>query len=294
MAYRKILTAVAASGLVAACAAWDVEPSMNALRGAHGNGNAHQAALTDEYRQIAAFEYDEMQDWPDADRWATKGLMSANGVTPSPPPLAEWDLPEQHVIELAAARVQLVAALDKGAATLAPKPVAKAQAKFDCWVEQQEENWQTAHIAACRDQFLDAMQEVDAAMTPTPATKAAEPVPEPDPISLYELFFPFDSAAIGTEDQAAIQNALKVYRNEARFEGKDELLISGHADKSGDPEYNLMLSRERAEAVRNQLIANGVAANDITILAFGEADPAVSTADGVKNAWNRRLEILVR
>jgi OOP family OmpA-OmpF porin len=294
MAYRKILTAVAASGLVAACGTWDVEPNMNALRGASSNGTAHQAALTEEYRQIASFEYDEMEDWPDADRWATKGLMSANGVTPAPTPLAEWDIPEEHVTELAAARVQLIAALDKGAATIAPQPVAEAQAKFDCWVEQQEENWQTAHIAACREQFLNAMQKVDVAMTPKPAPAPAEPAPEIDPVSLYELFFPFDSAAIGSEDQTAIQNALEVYRNDQALADKDEVLISGHADKSGDPEYNLALSKERAEAVRNQLIAYGVKPDAITILAFGETDPAVSTADGVKNAWNRRVEILVR
>ncbi len=293
MINRKLLTAVAASGLVAACGSWDVEPNMNALRTAHPAGvTAHQSALTDEYRDIAAFEYDRMQDWPDANRWAVKGLMSSNGVTPVPTHLADWSLPEEHVRELAAARVQLVAALDNGAATIAPAPVAKAQAKFDCWVEQQEENWQTAHIAACREQFMSSMRDVDLAMAPK--AMPTEPKAGAEPVSLYEIFFPFDSAAVGPEDQAAIQNALKVYRNDARFAGKNELLISGYADKSGDPAYNMTLSRERAEAVKSQMIANGIAPNAINILAFGETQSSVDTADGVKNSWNRRVVILVR
>jgi OOP family OmpA-OmpF porin len=293
MIYRKIITVVAASTLAAACSTWDVEPNMNALRGAESNGNAHQAALTDEYRQIAAFEYDRMQDWPDADRWAEKGLQTAAGNTVEPTHIEEWDLPEEHVTELAMARTQLVDVLNKGAATKAPAEVAKAQAKFDCWVEQQEENWQTAHIAACREQFMNAMQEVELAMAPPAPQPAPQPVPA-EPTSLFELYFPFDSAQIGSEDQSAIQNAITVYREDSKFKGKDEVLISGHADRVGDQEYNLKLSKERAEAVRQQLLRNGIAADDITVLAFGESDPAVETGDDVKNAWNRRVEILVR
>ena len=37
----------------------------------------------------------------------------------------------------------------------------------------------------------------------------------------------------------------------------------------------------------------GIPEKDITVLAFGEVDPAIKTDDEVKNAWNRRVEILV-
>ena len=41
---------------------------------------------------------------------------------------------------------------------------ARAQAQFDCWVEQAEEGHQTDHIAVCRTGFLNAMLDVDAAL----------------------------------------------------------------------------------------------------------------------------------
>tara|TARA_R110002110_G_scaffold3670_6_gene18999 strand:- start:540 stop:1427 length:888 start_codon:yes stop_codon:yes gene_type:complete len=294
MAYRKIITAVVASSLAAACSTWDVEPNMSALRSAQPAGSQHQNALVDEYRQIAAFEYDKMQDWRDADRWAEKGLMVAHGKQVEPTTLNEWDLPAEHQTELAIARTQLVAALDNGAGTKAPMAVAEAQAKFDCWVEQQEENWQTAHIAACRNQFMAAMDRVNTAMMePKPTAKVEAPVSGPAPTSLFELYFPFDSAVIGQEDQTAIGDAITTYRSDAKFAGKDKVLISGHADRVGPQDYNLELSKKRAEAVRQQLMLAGIPEKDITVLAFGEVDPAIKTGDEVKNAWNRRVEILV-
>ena len=294
MAYRKIITAVVASSLAAACSTWDVEPNMTALRGAQPTGSQHQNALVDEYRQIAAFEYDKMQDWRDADRWAEKGLTAAQGNDVKPTTLKEWDLPAEHQTELSIARTQLVSALDRGARTKAPMAVAEAQAKFDCWVEQQEENWQTAHIAACRNQFMAAMDRVDTAMMePKPTAKVEAPVSAPAPTSLFELYFPFDSAVIGEEDQTAIGDAITTYRSDAKFAGKEKILISGHADRVGPQDYNLELSKKRAEAVRQQLMIAGIPEKDITVLAFGEVDPAIKTDDEVKNAWNRRVEILV-
>ena len=45
-----------------------------------------------------------------------------------------------------------------------PHMSARAQAQFDCWVEQAEEGHQTDHIAVCRTGFLNAMLDVDAAL----------------------------------------------------------------------------------------------------------------------------------
>ncbi|MEQ9199828.1 MAG: OmpA family protein, partial [Rhodospirillales bacterium] len=115
MAYRKIITAVVASSLAAACSTWDVEPNMTALRGAQPAGSEHQNALVSEYRKIAVFEYDEMQDWRDADRWAEKGLTVSRGNQVEPTVLSDWNIPTEHQAELGIARAQLVSALGKGA-----------------------------------------------------------------------------------------------------------------------------------------------------------------------------------
>src|SRR3546814_15797554 len=68
-----------------------------------------------------------------------------------------------------------------GAADEKPLDAAKAQANFDCWMEQQEENFQPQHIAACRDGYMTAMAELEAqpqtamAPAPAPAMETAEP-----------------------------------------------------------------------------------------------------------------------
>src|SRR3546814_16511874 len=68
-----------------------------------------------------------------------------------------------------------------GAADEKPLDAAKAQANFDCWMEQQEENFQPQHIAACRDGYMTDMAELEAqpqmamAPAPAPAMETAEP-----------------------------------------------------------------------------------------------------------------------
>src|SRR3546814_8047690 len=55
------------------------------------------------------------------------------------------------VAELKQAREKLVAAFDAGAKEASPDAAALAQANYDCWLEQQEENYQPEHIKSCRD-----------------------------------------------------------------------------------------------------------------------------------------------
>ena len=56
----------------------------------------------------------------------------------------------------------------------------------------------------------------------------------------------------------------------------------------------MALSLRRANAVRDELVREGVAASDISIVALGESHPMVPTADGVREAQNRRVEIVLR
>ena len=82
-----------------------------------------------------------------------KGLAAAKGEAVLPFELKDWNLPEDKIGELAEARATLMDLFDKGARERLPAAAADAQGKFDCWVEQQEENHQFDHIAACREAF---------------------------------------------------------------------------------------------------------------------------------------------
>ena len=73
-----------------------------------------------------------------------------------------------------------------------------------------------------------------------------------------------------------------------------DVLVIGHTDRVGNDAFNDALSRQRAEVVRRALVARGIAAENIVIAGRGKREPIVPTADGVAEARNRRVEILVR
>jgi outer membrane protein OmpA-like peptidoglycan-associated protein len=70
--------------------------------------------------------------------------------------------------------------------------------------------------------------------------------------------------------------------------------VAGHADRSGSPQYNMGLSRRRADNVAAELVRQGISRNEIAVTAFGETRPLVPTADGVREPQNRRVEIVLR
>ncbi len=73
-----------------------------------------------------------------------------------------------------------------------------------------------------------------------------------------------------------------------------DLLIIGHTDSVGAHAFNDALSRQRAEVVRQALVARGIAPDRIAVVGRGKREPAVPTPDGVAEPRNRRVEILVR
>jgi OOP family OmpA-OmpF porin len=269
---------MALSGALTACAS-----DIQRVRSVEGTGSPFTRALTQEYRDLSAFEADEMYDWPDAQHFARKGLLAAEGEVVQPEDLGNWDLPEERVDEITAARAKLVGLLDAGARDRVPEAAARAQTRFDCWVEQQEENHQADHIAACRDQFFAALAELETA-APAPAQPAAV---QPE---TYVIYFDFDKSNIKPEAAQILDRAIA----DAKAGGTPSISVTGHADRSGAEDYNLGLSLRRADSVREYLINGGVTAEQITVSGRGEAEPAVPTADGVKEPRNRRVEVIVQ
>ena len=269
MRLTRYLTMFAGATLLAGCLGQDVE----LLNNTEAVGSPFTQQLASEYRDLANFEAFEMEDWRDAEFFARKGLAAAAGENVEPSVLADWSLPEDTLPELTDARARLVAALNGGAREGFPVEAAVAQAKFDCWVEQQEENIQPDHIAACRDAFYAAMAIIEG--------------PRPVAGEAYFVFFDFDRTNITPEAQTVLNQVLSDWA----AEGNPSIMVVGHTDRSGSAAYNLGLSQRRAASVSAALQGGGVPAGAIVTDALGESQPLVPTPDGVREPSNRRAEI---
>lgn len=282
---------------VAACSNFNKHSELEALNEVQAVGSPFTQALTAEYRDFANREMNEMFDYPDALHFARKGLAAAGGEVVMPEPISDWNLLPHHMEELGTARSRLIVAFDLGARDIAPQQAAVAQARFDCWIEQQEENWQAEDIIACKSQFAEAMSALEGMLGPVPpkapamAPEAPIAMPEAVPMTpedaMYLVFFDFDSSNVG----AGGTNVLDAVAQEAKSRGVNMVRIIGHTDSSGSKEYNNRLAMRRANTVRDALIQRGIDGSVINVAGRGEDELLVQTEDNVREAANRRAQI---
>jgi OOP family OmpA-OmpF porin len=131
------------------------------------------------------------------------------------------------------------------------------------------------------------------AAAPAPAAPpAAAPAPAPAPAPAmarnYLVFFDFDKSNLTNE----AMNIVRMAANNAKQGNVTRIRLTGHADRSGPDAYNQRLSQRRGDAVKDELVRMGIPANQIAVLARGEREPLVPTADGVREPQNRRVEIV--
>lgn len=69
--------------------------------------------------------------------------------------------------------------------------------------------------------------------------------------------------------------------------------IQGYASKVGSNEYNLELSKKRANQVQNEILQNGIAADRVRIVGFGESRLEKEGDDATSHALNRRVTATV-
>ena len=126
-----------------------------------------------------------------------------------------------------------------------------------------------------------------AGTSPPPRTGTSAPPPFARDFTVY---FATNSATLAPAARDIVREAATAARDNA----PTRINIGGHTDTTGPATYNQQLSNRRAEAVRKELIANGVAPDDIATSAYGESDLAVPTADNVQEPRNRRVVISVK
>ena len=71
------------------------------------------------------------------------------------------------------------------------------------------------------------------------------------------------------------------------------ILLEGHTDSTGSEEYNLDLSKKRAQSVANYLATQNVNPTRFTIMGYGESQPIASNETVEGRAQNRRVEVAI-
>jgi outer membrane protein OmpA-like peptidoglycan-associated protein len=112
----------------------------------------------------------------------------------------------------------------------------------------------------------------------------------PPPVRNFLVFFDFDRSTLTPRAMDIVKEAANV----AKSGQNARVTCTGHTDTAGPANYNMALSLRRANAVKEALVRNGVAATSITVVGRGEEALLVSTKDGVREPQNRRVEIVIR
>jgi Outer membrane protein and related peptidoglycan-associated (lipo)proteins len=127
--------------------------------------------------------------------------------------------------------------------------------------------------------------QVDGAGCPI---KFPEPETEDSAATYSNIQFEFDSSVLKTESYATLDKLSSDLR-----ESGATVTLDGHASAEGTEAYNLNLSRDRANSVKQYLVNSGVDAAKVVTQAFGESAPIASNATEEGRVLNRRVEIKV-
>jgi outer membrane protein OmpA-like peptidoglycan-associated protein len=129
-----------------------------------------------------------------------------------------------------------------------------------------------------------------AAPAPAPMPVSAAPAPAPAAVAsqqqMFIVFFEFDKSALTADGKKVVDAAAAAFKS-----GKSGVGIAGYTDLAGTTQYNMALSKRRADIVKQALVKDGVPTSAINESWHGKENPRVPTADGVREPQNRRVEI---
>ncbi len=118
---------------------------------------------------------------------------------------------------------------------------------------------------------------------------ALQPIPKKQPIVLHNLFFEFGTANMLPESEPAMDELATLLMNNPEL----NIVITGHTDNVGAHDYNMKLSKQRAQAVYDKLIEKGIDPARLSYTGKGDTDPVDTneTDEGRQN--NRRVDFTI-
>jgi outer membrane protein OmpA-like peptidoglycan-associated protein len=128
---------------------------------------------------------------------------------------------------------------------------------------------------------------------PAPPAPVTAPPPAPPAVvqsRTYLVFFDWDRADLTARARQIVAEAAQA----STHVQTTRIDVAGYTDLSGTAAYNQKLSVRRARSVEAELVRDGVPAGEIDIHGYGESNPLVPTAPGVREPQNRRVEIVLK
>ena len=140
--------------------------------------------------------------------------------------------------------------------------------------------------AAPAETPVQPAQAAPAGAAPAAAAQPGAPGPSP----LKDVFFDYDKSNIRDDQKAALNDNVGWLKGNSGA----KVLLEGHCDERGTAEYNLGLGERRAKAVKDYLIAAGIAADRISTISYGKERPFVLGHDESAWKWNRRGHFVIQ
>ncbi len=172
-------------------------------------------------------------------------------------------------------------AQQKAAAQLAAQQAAAEQAALQAKEQaaRDEAARAQAATAALRAQLLRQLNEV-LQTTDTPRGLV---------VNMADVLFQTGKYALSQDAQLKLAKLSGIIQAHPGL----NLAIEGHTDTTGSSDFNMKLSQQRADAVREFLISQGLAADTITAKGMGEENPVADNSTAAGRKLNRRVEIIV-
>ncbi|HEY1467766.1 MAG TPA: OmpA family protein [Candidatus Acidoferrum sp.] len=179
------------------------------------------------------------------------------------------------------AEAQAQAAEAKAAADAAAAKAAAEQAATQARAQaaSEEAARAQAQTAALRAQLLRQLNDV-LQTTDTPRGLV---------VNMADVLFETGKYALSTDAQLKLAKLSGIIQAHAGL----NLAIEGYTDTTGTADFNMKLSQQRADGVRQFLVTQGLSADAITSKGLGEADPIADNSTAAGRKLNRRVEIIV-
>ncbi len=113
--------------------------------------------------------------------------------------------------------------------------------------------------------------------------------PLPGTLTLLNVYFDVNKATIQKTSEPALKKLFKLMNKK-----NIKIDLQGHTDSTGSAELNLKLSKQRADAVKNELVKRGISADRISAEGFGNSKPVATNETEEGRQKNRRTEFRIK